>query len=149
MMEPFSVRGRCCTVLSSEVGVFFSVNFAKPKSSRSFYFAHSFTLRTDDHSRVAAWVDYGAKLVAAVRFDTIFAVQFHPEKSQKVGERLLANFDDIGFSDIVAALRGLADFLGTFEGFGLTADATHTRKGLFLVCRRVGHGANQIVGGSI
>jgi imidazole glycerol-phosphate synthase subunit HisH len=61
-------------------------------SSREFYFAHSFTLRTEDKSVVAASVAYGSDLVAAVCKDTCFATQFHPEKSQVGGERLLTAF---------------------------------------------------------
>lgn len=63
-------------------------------SAREFYFAHSFTLRTSDESVVAARTNYGTDLVAAVRKDTVFATQFHPEKSQVGGERLIAAFLD-------------------------------------------------------
>lgn len=60
--------------------------------SHEFYFAHSFTLRTDDADVVAARTSYGTDLVAAVCKDTVFATQFHPEKSQVSGERLLSAF---------------------------------------------------------
>ncbi|HET6493551.1 MAG TPA: imidazole glycerol phosphate synthase subunit HisH [Burkholderiales bacterium] len=60
--------------------------------SSEFYFCHSFTLRTEDRSCIAAEVNYGADLVAAVRKDTVFATQFHPEKSQVTGEKLLSAF---------------------------------------------------------
>lgn len=68
--------------------------FAKPDLQRSFYFAHSFTLRTPREDLVVGWVNYGVPLVAAVKFDTVFAVQCHPEKSQINGERLLEAFLD-------------------------------------------------------
>lgn len=68
--------------------------FARPETQRSFYFAHSFTLRTAREDLVAGWVDYGVPLIAAVRFDSVFAVQCHPEKSQINGERLLEAFLD-------------------------------------------------------
>ena len=57
-----------------------------------FYFAHSYILRPYDETVVVATVDYGIPLVAAVRWQTVFAVQFHPEKSQDDGQRLLSAF---------------------------------------------------------
>ncbi len=61
-------------------------------NSQQYYFAHSFTLRPSDDNVVAARTSYGADLVAAVRKDTIFATQFHPEKSQVAGERMISAF---------------------------------------------------------
>jgi len=58
----------------------------------SFYFVHSFypaPTRADD---VALTCDYGGQFCAAIRRDNLFAVQFHPEKSQAIGLRLLGNF---------------------------------------------------------
>ena len=57
-----------------------------------FYFVHSYFVVPDDDSIVALRCDYGAPFAAAVRKDNLFACQFHPEKSQAVGLRLLANF---------------------------------------------------------
>ena len=56
------------------------------------YFVHSYALvpQTDDH--VLARVHYGGPVVAAVGRDNIVGTQFHPEKSQLVGLRLIANF---------------------------------------------------------
>ena len=55
------------------------------------YFDHSYHLVCGDEW-VAARVAYGDSLVAAIQRDHIFAVQFHPEKSQVAGLRLLRNF---------------------------------------------------------
>ncbi|NOZ67661.1 MAG: imidazole glycerol phosphate synthase subunit HisH [Deferribacteres bacterium] len=60
-----------------------------------FYFVHSYYVVPDDGSIVAATTDYGAEFTSAVCRDNIFAVQFHPEKSQKVGLKLLENFGKI------------------------------------------------------
>ena len=56
------------------------------------YFVHSFALVPGDPADVLATVDYGGALVAAVARGNRVGVQFHPEKSQAVGLRLIANF---------------------------------------------------------
>lgn len=58
----------------------------------SFYFVHSFHLRLDDPADSAAACSYGGEITACVQRDNIFGVQFHPEKSQRDGLRLLRNF---------------------------------------------------------
>jgi glutamine amidotransferase len=57
-----------------------------------FYFVHSFYVVSDDSSIVSTTTDYGVDFVSMVWKDNIYAVQFHPEKSQNVGLRLLKNF---------------------------------------------------------
>jgi glutamine amidotransferase len=56
------------------------------------YFTHSFAMYPDDVNDVAAWTDHGGRFVAAVTKGNIAGVQFHPEKSQGAGGRLLENF---------------------------------------------------------
>ena len=58
------------------------------------YFVHSFFPKPEDPSIVAAKTQYGETFASAVWRDNIFATQFHPEKSQSVGLRLLRNFVD-------------------------------------------------------
>jgi len=62
-----------------------------PQDSR-FYFVHSYYARPDDASVVAATTDYPDAFACALAQDNVFAVQFHPEKSQAVGLQLLKNF---------------------------------------------------------
>jgi glutamine amidotransferase len=57
-----------------------------------FYFVHSYFVDPADSSLRAAQTEYGVPFTAAVARDNIFAVQFHPEKSQAAGLTLLANF---------------------------------------------------------
>lgn len=57
-----------------------------------FYFANSFHAVPDDAGVVMATTPYGIDFVSAVATGGLFAVQFHPEKSQKAGLRLLENF---------------------------------------------------------
>ena len=56
------------------------------------YFVHSFFPRPDDDGIVATRTDYGGRFASAVWRDNVFATQFHPEKSQKIGLKLLENF---------------------------------------------------------
>ena len=57
-----------------------------------FYFAHSYHPAPADAAITAATTDYPAPFTCAIARANIFAVQFHPEKSQRAGLRLLANF---------------------------------------------------------
>jgi imidazole glycerol-phosphate synthase subunit HisH len=59
------------------------------------YFVHSFFPRPVDVSIVATRTDYGEKFASAIWKDNVYATQFHPEKSQKVGLQLLQNFLDL------------------------------------------------------
>lgn len=57
-----------------------------------FYFVHSYYVMPADPEQLAARADYGISFCAAVARDNVFAVQFHPEKSQHAGLALYANF---------------------------------------------------------
>jgi glutamine amidotransferase len=57
-----------------------------------FYFVHSYFANPANPADIAATTDYGAPFASALQHGNIFAVQFHPEKSQTSGLRLLANF---------------------------------------------------------
>lgn len=57
-----------------------------------FYFVHSYFARPVEAGVVAATTDYGGEFCAAVSRGRLFATQFHPEKSQTVGLRLLKSF---------------------------------------------------------
>lgn len=57
-----------------------------------FYFVHSYYVAPRDAALVAATTDYGVSFASALARGNIFAVQFHPEKSQQAGLKLLANF---------------------------------------------------------
>jgi glutamine amidotransferase len=56
------------------------------------YFVHSFHLKTADPASLVAQADYGGPVTAIVGRDTAVGTQFHPEKSQRLGLRLIANF---------------------------------------------------------
>jgi len=59
------------------------------------YFNHSYYCQAGDSSDVIAETNYGLRFVCAVRRENIFGVQFHPEKSQAVGLRILKNFLEV------------------------------------------------------
>ncbi|WP_405401467.1 imidazole glycerol phosphate synthase subunit HisH [Paracoccus sp. Ld10] len=56
------------------------------------YFVHSWQFQVTDPAHLLAHVDYGGPVTAVVGRDNIIGTQFHPEKSQAVGLRLIANF---------------------------------------------------------
>ena len=56
------------------------------------YFVHSYYLHADDRDIVAAQTQYGVAIDASVEKDNVFACQFHPEKSERVGMQILRNF---------------------------------------------------------
>ncbi|MGI9520971.1 MAG: imidazole glycerol phosphate synthase subunit HisH [Hyphomicrobiaceae bacterium] len=56
------------------------------------YFVHSYHVRVADPKVLIAETDYGGALTAVIGRDNLFGTQFHPEKSQALGLRLLANF---------------------------------------------------------
>jgi glutamine amidotransferase len=62
-----------------------------PDNSR-FYFVHSYYAQVKNSSHIAGTSDYPNAFTCALMKDNVFAVQFHPEKSQHVGLQLLANF---------------------------------------------------------
>lgn len=56
------------------------------------YFVHSYHLEPKDKSIITATTPYGQDITASIQKDNIFGVQFHPEKSQGAGLKLLENF---------------------------------------------------------
>jgi glutamine amidotransferase len=56
------------------------------------YFVHSFSFVAADPEQVLATVDYGGELAAIIGRDNLLGVQFHPEKSQAMGLRLIEDF---------------------------------------------------------
>jgi imidazole glycerol-phosphate synthase subunit HisH len=56
------------------------------------YFVHSYELKPSQHGDLVAQADYGGPLTAIVGRDNMVGTQFHPEKSQRLGLALIANF---------------------------------------------------------
>lgn len=64
-----------------------------------FYFVHSFAAVPEQAAHTCAVTEYGVEFVSAVGHDNIFACQFHPEKSGRVGLRLLDNFARLAYPE--------------------------------------------------
>jgi len=60
-----------------------------------FYFDHSYYVVPEEDAVIAATTDYGIEFASMIWKDNIFAVQFHPEKSQEIGLRMLRNFTEL------------------------------------------------------
>ena len=56
------------------------------------YFVHSYEFIPDDKSVTAATTDYSSNIVCAIEKENIFGTQFHPEKSDKIGLKIIDNF---------------------------------------------------------
>ena len=56
------------------------------------YFVHSYHLTSGDDDQLLAAADYGGPVVAAIGLQNMVGMQFHPEKSQEIGQRLLKNW---------------------------------------------------------
>jgi len=66
--------------------------FKQLPKNPDFYFVHSYHFRCHEEADVAATCEYGGPFTAAVRKGHVFGTQFHPEKSQEYGLRVLENF---------------------------------------------------------
>jgi glutamine amidotransferase len=62
------------------------------KNGDHIYFVHSYHVVTDNPAQVLATVDYGGTVTAIIGRDNMIGTQFHPEKSQEAGLKLISNF---------------------------------------------------------
>ena len=68
------------------------VLFSNLKNNSHMYFIHSYELITKQKDCIVATVNYGSTITVAVERENVFGTQFHPEKSQKNGLKILENF---------------------------------------------------------
>jgi glutamine amidotransferase len=66
--------------------------FEGVENGSHFYFVHSFYCLPEEEEAVATKTTYGVDFASSVQKGNVFACQFHPEKSQRIGLRLLQNF---------------------------------------------------------
>lgn len=74
--------------------------FKDIETGSTFYFVHSYYNKTENSKDILATAEYGIEFSAAIQQNNIFGVQFHPEKSQENGLKLLRNFSEMKSSDI-------------------------------------------------
>jgi len=81
------------------VGVIKTINIVKESKilknldkNSHMYFVHSYEFIPDDKNVISATTDYSTNIVCAVEKENIFGTQFHPEKSDKLGLKLIDNF---------------------------------------------------------
>ena len=66
--------------------------FEGTKEASDVYFCHSYYVQPQENKIIASMTEYGINFVSAVASNNVFGLQFHPEKSQKVGLQVLKNF---------------------------------------------------------
>tara|TARA_B100001057_G_scaffold358508_1_gene360653 strand:- start:1957 stop:2583 length:627 start_codon:yes stop_codon:yes gene_type:complete len=65
------------------------------KNNSHMYFVHSYEFIPDDKNVITSTTDYSSKIVCSVQKENIFGTQFHPEKSDKIGLKMIKNFIDL------------------------------------------------------
>jgi glutamine amidotransferase len=66
--------------------------FKDIKNKSHMYFVHSYEFVPEDKSVISATTDYSSKIVCSVESENLFGTQFHPEKSDKTGLKMIENF---------------------------------------------------------
>ena len=66
--------------------------FKNIENNSHMYFVHSYVLTPEDKTVISSTTDYSSNIVCSVEKENIFGTQFHPEKSDKLGLRLIENF---------------------------------------------------------
>lgn len=64
------------------------------ESGAHLYFVHSYYVEPSDPSVACSVTEYGIPFVSSIWRDNVFACQFHPEKSQAIGLRIIRNFGE-------------------------------------------------------
>ncbi|MDC0060760.1 imidazole glycerol phosphate synthase subunit HisH [Candidatus Pelagibacter sp.] len=65
------------------------------KNNSHMYFVHSYEFIPEDKNVISATTDYSSNIVCSVEKENIFGTQFHPEKSDKIGLKIISNFIDL------------------------------------------------------
>lgn len=76
-------------------------------AAMDFYYVHSYQFETADPACRIATCSYGMEVTAAVNKGNIYGVQFHPEKSQKAGKRLIENFLSLDMNGAQRVVQGI------------------------------------------
>src|SRR5210317_1459376 len=71
--------------------------FKDIENNSHMYFVHSYEFIPEDKNVISATTDYSSKIVCSVEKENIFGTQFHPEKSDKIGLKIIDNFKNLFF----------------------------------------------------
>ena len=89
-------NSNCSVVISGGVSSIDDIKKAKSlkniENKSHMYFVHSYEFIPDDKNIISATTDYSSNVVCAVEKENIFGTQFHPEKSDKIGLKIIDNF---------------------------------------------------------
>lgn len=92
-LEPFEDDNRIPHIGWNEVCLVRpSLLFAGIDPEKDFYFVHGYHFCPDHEEDILAKTPYGKGFVSAIQRGTVFGIQFHPEKSQRIGFQLIKNF---------------------------------------------------------
>ena len=69
--------------------------FKNIENQSHMYFVHSYEFVPEDKNVISATTDYSSNIVCSVERENIFGTQFHPEKSDKIGLKIISNFLDL------------------------------------------------------
>ncbi len=69
--------------------------FKNIENNTHMYFVHSYEFTPDDKNVISATTDYSSKIVCSVEKENIFGTQFHPEKSERIGLKMINNFIEL------------------------------------------------------
>ena len=69
--------------------------FKDIKNNSHMYFVHSYEFIPEDKNVISSTTDYSSNIVCSVEKENIFGTQFHPEKSDKIGLKIIQNFIDV------------------------------------------------------
>ena len=78
-----------------KINLIFSQVLPNLGENLTFYFVHSYALIPSNIDIISGQTNHSHQFVSSIEFENIFATQFHPEKSQKSGMKLLKNFTNI------------------------------------------------------
>jgi glutamine amidotransferase len=105
-----------------------------PAGGCPFYHVHSLVARPSDSGHLVGATVYGERFATLVARDSVFGVQFHPEKSSLHGLALLRNFVDLCRSTVRARGEMIAGLSGHPAALDATRDAQHARGTPPLAC---------------
>ena len=69
--------------------------FKDIENNSHMYFVHSYEFIPEDKDTISATTDYSSNIVCSVEKENIFGTQFHPEKSDKIGLKIIKNFIEL------------------------------------------------------